>query len=158
MTYREVLRVPLWWALIGLGIALGAAAEIHLGAHGARAVVPYVLLPLLTVVALVVLSRQRVYVEHGVLHVPGARAPLTAFGPAQVLDRKALRLQLGVAARPDAWVVVRPWLTQAVLLPVVDPDDDTPYWLIGTRDPVGLAVALSPVPDGPSEAGRAPSS
>jgi hypothetical protein len=146
VTYREVLRVPGWWVVIGLGIALGTAAEIHLGASGARAVVPYVVLPLLVGVALVALSRKRVYVEQGVLHVPGARAPLTAFGPAQVLDRAALRLQLGVAARPDAWVVVRPWLTQAVLLPVVDPDDDTPYWLVGSRDPVGLAVALSPVP------------
>ncbi|MGZ6791821.1 MAG: DUF3093 family protein [Mycobacteriales bacterium] len=158
MTYREVLRVPLWWAVVALAVAVGAAAEIHLGAHGARAVVPYVVLPLVAVVALVVLSRQRVFVERGVLHVPRARAPLSAFGPAQVLDRQALRLQLGVAARPDAWVVVKPWLTSAVLLPVVDPDDDTPYWLIGTRDPVGLAVALSPVPDGPSAAGRAPSS
>jgi hypothetical protein len=143
MSYREVQRVPLWWAVIGIGVALGAAAEIHLGAHGWRAVVPYVVLPLAVSAGLAGLSRNRVLVEDGVLHVPGARAPLAAFGPAEVLDRAALRLYLGPAAKRDAWVTVRPWLHAAVLLPVTDPDDDTPYWLVGTRDPQALAVAVS---------------
>ena len=89
------------------------------------------------------LSRQRVVVVDDVLHLPGARAPLSAFGPAQVLDRQALRLWRGPRAQRDAWVRVRPWMTTAVLLPVTDPEDDTPYWLIGTRDPVSLAVALT---------------
>ncbi len=146
MTYREVIRVPFWWAAIGIATALGAAAEIHLGARGWRASVPYVVLPLLVLAGLVALSRTRVLVADGVLHVPGARAPLTAFGDAEVLDRAGLRLYLGPAAKRDAWVVVRPWLRQAVLLPVTDPDDDTPYWLVGTRDPQALAVAVSATP------------
>ncbi len=146
MTYREVLRVPVWWAVIGIGTALGAAAEIHLGAQGWRATVPYVVLPLLVLAGLVAVSRKRVLVADGVLHVPGARAPLTAFGDAEVLDRTALRLYLGPAAKRDAWVAVRPWLTQAVLLPVTDPDDDTPYWLVGTRHAQALAVAVSATP------------
>ncbi|MGB8650107.1 MAG: DUF3093 domain-containing protein [Mycobacteriales bacterium] len=149
-TYRERLRVPVWWAVIGLGVALLLAAEVHSGARGWRAVVPYVVALPLVVLGLVWLSRQEVRVQDGVLHVAGARAPLTAFGPAEVLDRDALRLWLGPAAQRDAWVAVRPWLTSAVRLPVTDPDDETPYWLVGTRDPVGLAVALSPVPQSPA--------
>ena len=145
-TYREVQRVPVWWVVIGIGVALGAAAEIHDGADGLRAVVPYAVLPLAVVVGLFALSRKRVLVVDGVLHVPGARAPLSAFGPAEVLDREALRLYLGPAAQRDAWVVVKPWLKQAVLLPVTDPEDDTPYWLVGTRDPQALAVAVSASP------------
>jgi hypothetical protein len=143
VTYREDLRVPAWWFVAGLGIAVGAAAEIDLGQPGLAWKVPYVVLPLLVLAGLWGLSRKRVLVEYGVLHVPGARAPLDAFGAPEVLDRSGLRLYLGPAARPDALVVASPWLKGAVLLPVTDPEDDTPYWLIGSRNPSALAAALS---------------
>lgn len=142
MTYREALRVPTWWFGAGLAIAVGAAAEIDLGRPGLAWKVPYLLLPLAVLALLLGMSRRRVLLEHGVLHVPGARAPLDAFGRPEVLDRDALRLYLGPAARPDAWVVVTPWLRGAVLLPVTDPADDTPYWLVGSRHPEALAAAM----------------
>lgn len=148
MTYREVLRVPIWWALIGLGVAFGSAAEFSDGARGAITVWPWVVLPLIVVVGLVLMSRKRLVVEDGVLHVPGARAPLTIFGPAEVLVREDLRIWMGPRADRNAWIATRPWIKGAVRLPVIDPDDETPYWLVGTRDPVGLAVALSPLPEG----------
>lgn len=143
MTYREVWRVPPWWWLIGLaGAALGALS-VHGGADGWRSVLPYVVLPVVVVISLLALSRQAVVVEDGLLRVPGARAPLSAFGPAEVLDQQALRIWRGPRAQRHAWVCVRPWHKRAVLVPVTDPEDDTPYWLIGSRDPVGLAVALT---------------
>jgi hypothetical protein len=142
-SYRERLVVPLWWVLAALAVAALAAAELHGGAGGLRAVVPYVVLPPLAAVILALLSRKQVRVEDGVLHVPGARAPLTAFGPAEVLDAESLRLWLGPSADATAWVAVPPWARTAVRLPVVDPDDDTPYWLVGTRRPDALAAALT---------------
>jgi hypothetical protein len=147
VSYREVLRVPIWWIVIGLGVALLAAAEIS-QPTSAVAVIPWIVLPGLTLAGLVTLSRKRVLVQDGVLHVAGARAPLTAFGPAEVLARDDLRVWRGPRADRSAWVAVRPWIKGAVRLPVIDPDDETPYWLIGTRDPVGLAVALTPLPEG----------
>jgi hypothetical protein len=146
-THREVLRAPLSWWVVGLGIAGLAAATLHSGAGGWRSVVPYLVLPVCAVAVLVALSRQRIVVADGVLHVPGARAPLTAFGPVEVLDRRALREWRGLRAHRDAWVRVKPWATGAVRLPVTDPDDDTPYWLVGTRHPVDLAVAVTVVRD-----------
>ena len=136
--------VPWWWWLVTLALSGGLAAELHGGAGGWRAVVPYVVVPVLAVAALVWLSRQQVSVRDGVLHVPGARAPVTAFGPPQVLSRKAYRELRGPRAQRDAWVRVRPWFRTGVLLPVVDPEDDTPYWLIGSSDPQRLAAALDP--------------
>jgi hypothetical protein len=56
---------------------------------------------------------------------------------------------MGVRAQRDAWVRVKPWARNAVLLPVDDPDDDTPYWLIGTRRPIDLAVAVAHFPEAP---------
>ena len=37
--------VPWWWWIAGLLLSLGAAAEIHGGADGAQAVLPYVAAP-----------------------------------------------------------------------------------------------------------------
>jgi hypothetical protein len=38
--------------------------------------------------------------------------------------------------------VTRGWLAQSVRVQVEDPEDDTPYWLVGTRRPEQLAAAL----------------
>lgn len=135
--------VPVSWAIVTLAIAVLAAAELHGGAEGWRSVVPYAVLPPLTALGLVLLSRRQIRVEEGVLHVPGARAPVTAFGTAEVLEREALRLWLGPNADAAAWVAVRPWQRTALRLPVTDPEDDTPYWVVGTRRPVALLAALS---------------
>jgi hypothetical protein len=141
--YKERLVVPVWWVLAALTVAGLAAAELHSGAGGWRAVVPYVTLPPLALLAVAVLSRRQVRVADGVLHVPGARAPLSAFGPPEVLEGPALRLWLGPNADPSAWVAVPAWAKAAVRLPVTDPDDDTPYWLVGTRRADALAAALT---------------
>jgi hypothetical protein len=143
LSYRERLVVPGWWAVTALVVAGLAAAELHSGAGGWRAVVPYVVLPPVTVAGLALLSRRQIRVEDRVLHVPGARAPLTAFGPPEVLEGQALRLWLGPNADARAWVAVPAWAHAAVRLPVVDPDDDTPYWLVGTRRPGALVAALA---------------
>jgi hypothetical protein len=140
-TYRERLRAPLSWAVMALGAALLVAVSFQEN--------PLLLvgLPVLGVLGLVVVSRDVLRVEEGVLHVPGARAPVSAFGPAQVLDAKALRQWMGVRAQRDAWVRVKPWARGGVLLPVEDPEDDTPYWLIGSRRPDELAVAVARFPE-----------
>lgn len=135
--------MPVWWVLAALALAGLAAAEIHSGAGGWRAVVPYAVLLPLALLALVPMSRRQIRVEDGVLHVPGARAPLTVFGPPEVVEGQALRLWLGPNADTAAWVVVPSWARAAVRLPVLDPDDDTPYWLVGTRRADALAAALT---------------
>jgi hypothetical protein len=150
VAYEERLVAPWWWWLGGLGVAVLLAAGIHSGAGGARAVVPYVVVPLGAVLLLAVLSRGRVVVADGVLHVPGARAPLTALGTATPLDREAVRQVRGPLADPRAFVSTRPWRTTGVRVAVSDAEDDTPYWLIGTRHPQRLVQALTSRGRGPS--------
>ena len=139
-TYRERLRPPPSWIAITLAGAFLVAVSFQ------EQVVLLVGLPVLGLLALLLLSRDVITVRDDVLHVPGARAPLTAFGPAEVLVGPQLRERMGVRAQRDAWVRVKPWARQGVLLPVVDPEDDTPYWLVGTRRPHDLAVAVARFP------------
>jgi hypothetical protein len=141
-TFRERLWVAPSWVAITLGAAVLIAVSFR------QELLLLVGLPLLAVLLLLWLSRDELRVESGTLRVPGARAPITAFGPAEVLDRAALRQRMGVRADRDAWVRVKPWARSGLLVPVDDPADDTPYWLLGTRRPVDLAVALAHFPEG----------
>ena len=141
--YDERLAVPWWVWPAGLALAVLMAAQLHGGGTGfARAVLPYVVLPPLALAGLLVLSRGRVRVADGVLHVPGARVPLSAVGGVTALDREGTRRLRGPVANPLAYVATRPWLPLAVRVDLADPDDDTPYWLVGTRSPQALAEAL----------------
>lgn len=140
--YEERLVPPpsVWLAV--LGVAGVAAATVHGGAPGWRAVVPYVVLLPVALGVLLHLSRGRVRVADGVLHVPGARIPLDQLGGVTPLDREGTRRLRGPLAQPQAFVATRGWLTGSVRVQVEDPEDDTPYWLVGTRHPRQLAAAL----------------
>ena len=142
-TYDERWRAPLRVWAAALVVALVAAATLHGGADGiARAVVPYVVLVGGAVLALLLSSRGRVRVVDGVLQVPGARIPLDQLGGVRALDREGTRQVRGPLAQPQAFLATRSWLPQSVQVQVEDPEDDTPYWLISTRDPDALAAAL----------------
>jgi hypothetical protein len=143
VAYEERLVVPWWWFLSGLGLAALVAAELHSGAPGTRAVLPYAILLPLTVVLLAYGSRGRITVRDGVLHVPGARIPVVHLADGAVLDRESLRRQTGPMADRRSFLVSRPWLHTAVRVMVTDPEDVTPYWVVGTRHPEKLLAALT---------------
>jgi hypothetical protein len=140
--YRERWIVPLVWWPCALGLATLVAAELHSGAPGVRAWLPYTVLLPLTAVLLALGSRGRITVVDGVLHVPGARIPITQLKDGVTLDRESFRVQTGPMADPRAFVVSRPWLHTAVRLTVDDADDPTPYWVVGTRRPAQLLEAM----------------
>jgi len=140
--FDEARTAPLLWWAAGLGLSVLIAAAVHSGFGGARAVVPYVVVPALVLGGLAMASRGRVRVVGDVLHVPGARIPLEFVGGSTPLDRTSVRQVMGPLAEPRAFVSTRPWLPGAVRLQVEDPEDDTPYWLIGSRDPARLAQVL----------------
>lgn len=142
LTYEERWTAPAWVWAAALVLALVSAATLHAGAGGARAVVPYALLVPLAVVAVLRASRGRVRVADGVLHVPGARVRLDQLGGVRVLDREGTRRLRGPLAQPRAFVATRGWLGSSVQVQVEDPQDDTPYWLVGSRRPDLLAAAL----------------
>lgn len=149
--HRERLSLPWWWWLAGLGAAALLATEIWLGAQGVRAWLPFVVLLPATAAALWWLSRLQVGVIDNELRVDDARLPVTFVADAIALDANGRREVLGVGADPLAFVVQRPWISQAVQVVLNDPADPTPYWVISTRHPVRLAQAILTARDAASD-------
>lgn len=141
--FDERLRAPIWLWVAVLAIATTSAITLHGGATGVRAVVPYVVLLPVAVAGLLTVSRGRVQLTGGVLHVPGARIAVDRLGAVTPLSREGTRRMRGPLAEPRALVVTRAWLTRAVRIDLDDALDDTPYWLVGTRHPERLAAALA---------------
>lgn len=92
--------------------------------------------------AAAVLTTPRVEVERGTLHAGTARIPVRLLAAPRVLDRAALRTELGPALDARAFVCLRAWIGTAVRVEVRDPQDPTPYWIVSTRRPHDLVAAL----------------
>ncbi|MEU0873777.1 DUF3093 domain-containing protein [Nocardia brasiliensis] len=145
--YRERLWVPLWWWPVAFAVTGLLAAEIHMGAPGLRAWLPYVLLFPVPVWVLLWLSRHRVEVapdSSGTLELRADRAhlPVNFVARAAVVAHTAKSAALGRQLDPAAYVQHRPWIGPMVLLVLDDPDDPTPYWLVSTRRPERVLAAL----------------
>ncbi|OZC89432.1 hypothetical protein CH282_05645 [Rhodococcus sp. 06-418-1B] len=148
MVHSEKLWVPLWWWPVAVAVGVLLAAEVHMGAPGLRAWLPYVLVLPFPIWALIWLSRMRVEVERdaagdGELRVGKAHLPLDAIARAAVVPATAKSAALGRQLDPLAFVQHRTWVKQMVLVVLDDPDDPTPYWLVSTSRPDALVSALT---------------
>lgn len=145
--YSERLWVPWWWWPLAFAVTGLLAAEIHMGAPGLRAWLPYVLLFPVPVWVLLWLSRHRVEVAPDAsgtpeLRVDRAHLPVTFVSRATTVAPTAKSAALGRQLDPAAYVQHRPWVGTMVLLVLDDPDDPTPYWLVSTRRPARVLAAL----------------
>jgi hypothetical protein len=140
--FDERLSVPLWWYLPALGLAVLLGAEVHMGYPGIRSWIGYAITIPLCLGAMVWLSRVRVQVADGELRAGEARLPLRHVGQVDVVPRAGKQVALGPELDPAAHLVNRAWVGPVVRIEVTDPDDDTPYWIVSTRDPDALVAAL----------------
>lgn len=140
--YAERLVLPWWLWAPALGLAALLAAEVHLGAGGVRAWLPYAVLLPLAAGGLWWAGRLPVAVRDGELRVDDARLPVGVIDRVVPLDAAGKREILGPAAHPLAFVVQRPWIAGAVQVVLDDPADPTPYWVVSTRHAQRLAAAL----------------
>jgi hypothetical protein len=72
-------------------------------------------------------------------------------GAPVALDAADTRRRAGVDADARAYLLLRPYLKRAVMVPVDDPADPTPYWLVSTRRPDELVAALDAAASGRDE-------
>ncbi len=140
--YAERLWVPWWSWPIALGMVGLLAAEVYLGRSSSFAWIPYAVLLPLTAAALLALGRLRVRVGDGEFRVDDAHIPVTYIAEINTLDAGAKRALLGPLSERDVFVVQRPWISGGVRVVIDDPADPTPYWVISSRRPAALAIAL----------------
>jgi len=140
--YDERLRVPLrWWVQATMLLACLWLAFVVAMPFWAALTLTGVLV-LLVLGLLLWAGSVRVRVSDGVLHAGRAHIDVGLLGAPEQLDAVGTRRALGVDADARAYLVTRPYLKRSVLLPVEDPRDPTPYWLVSTRHPDRLAAAL----------------
>jgi hypothetical protein len=141
--YAERLGVPLRWWAQGVMLLATFWLAFVVAIPGA---LPWVLTGALGALLVLVLGSYgsaRLTVSGGQFLAGRARIGLEHLGPAVALDAEATRLAMGSEADARAFLVLRPYLKRAVRVPVTDPADPTPYWLVGSRHPDALAGALN---------------
>ena len=141
--YDERLHVPLrWWALatmfwasVLLAFLVAVPAGVALGFCG--------FLVALNVALFVSYGSARLCVVDGHFRAGRAEIPVRLLEHPEPLEASEAKRVAGVEADARAYLLLRPYLSRAVRVAVVDPADPTPYWLVGTRHPGRLAAALS---------------
>jgi hypothetical protein len=141
--YRERLGVPATWWLVAalcvvmLGTTLWAGLSIIVGAA------VYLVLGGACAAGLLAWGALTIEVADGELRVGSRCLPLGQVGQVTALDRAQTRALRGPRANPEAYLLVRPYLPEAVYIEVVGQPADRPYWLIASRRPDELAAAVS---------------
>ena len=145
-SYSERLHVPLrWWALATMFLATVLIA--FLVATPAWVACSVTAVMVAGTVALFLGyggARVRVDANSDVaeLHAGRAHIPVALLGVPVALDAAASRRLAGVDADARAYLLLRPYVSRSVHVPVQDPADPTPYWLVSSRRPDRLVAAL----------------
>jgi hypothetical protein len=115
-----VVALPVWVATLSAGVLAAATYALFLWVGSAQ-----------------------VSVADGVLRAGRAHVEVVHLGEPATLDKEQTRRVLGVEADARAFLLTRPYLKRALRVPLHDPADPTPYWLISTRHPRRLGAALA---------------
>jgi len=141
--YRERLRAPWSWWLLGPAVIVLLGAELAAGLGWPAVAAIYAVLVGGWAALLLSWGRPRVEVTGGELVAGGTRLALAAAGEVRALDRAQTRAISGPRADPAAFSLIRPYLREAVYVEVTDPAAGPPYWVVGTRHPAALAAAIN---------------
>jgi len=141
LPYRERLWPgPLGWFLVAVAAVVGGVA---LTPVGRGAMLAGGLVTLVVAVGGAVRTTASVEVRDGELVAGRARIPVRLLGEPVALDRAEVLAALGPGSDARDFVLLRSWLPGAVVVPVHDPADPTPRWLVSSRHAADLAAAIT---------------
>jgi hypothetical protein len=146
--YVERLSVPFrWWAL---AVMFWATVLVAFLVAAPTLVSVGVVATLMAATAAFFLTwgGAQVAVVEESFHAGRARIPVGLLAEAEALGEDAARRAVGVDADARAYLLLRPYVSRAVRVQVVDPDDPTPYWVVATRHPEALAACLNAAAQG----------
>jgi len=141
--HQERLSVPLrWWVQGTMLVATLFLALVVALPWPVASGITVVLLGALAA-ALTSYGSPRVVVTTTELRCGRAHVAARHLGTPQPLDAHQTRRAAGPEADARAFLLLRPYLRRAVRVPITDPDDPTPYWLVSSRRPDRLAAAVT---------------
>lgn len=92
---------------------------------------------------LLVLASPTVVVSDGVLTAGRARIETSLLGEAVPFEGAEATLERGQKLDARAWLLIRGWIAPVVRIPLTDPTDPSPYWLVSSRRPQKMAAAIN---------------
>jgi hypothetical protein len=139
--YREKLW-PNAWAFLVTALVIPASilvlVPISLFAGIATAIILYG-----GCVFLLILAAPVVAVRNGELIAGPAKISTELLGEALVYEKSEATQERGPRLDARAWLLIRGWIDPIVRVPIVDPTDPAPYWVISSRRPKELAAAIN---------------
>ena len=140
MSWQERLWPSVWLApvvlLLGIGFGLVTAP------YGSGLAVTVAVVATLALGGMLLATATTLSVSDGVFRAGRARIPVDLLGGPEVLDADGMRHACGPGLDARAYLCLRGWISAGVRVPVLDPRDPAPYWLVSSRRPAELAEAL----------------
>jgi hypothetical protein len=141
-SYTEQLRAPAGVWILGMFTAFLFATMAWAGFDVLAAIASYAVICGGCAAVLLAWGHATVEVSDGELRAGAVTLPLAMAGEVAALDEAGTRAMRGPNANPQAYLLSRPYLKQAVYVEVIGEHQNRPYWLIGTRRPAELAAAI----------------
>ncbi len=139
--YREKLW-PSLWVFIATALVIPASilvfAPISMPAGIATGLVLYA-----GCLFLLTLASPVIRVSDGTLTAGPAEISTSLLGEAVPYEKTEATKQRGTELDARAWLLIRGWVQPVVRIPVEDPSDRAPYWILSTRHPQELAAAIN---------------
>lgn len=137
----------MWWWVALVAVTLIVVAQAVLVEARWWVWLLAVVVPVLLGWLFLTVGSERIEVEAdgqggGTLYAGRARLPFDAISRTAVVPATAKQAAMGRQLDPEAFVVHRGYIPTMVIVVLDDPMDPTPYWLLSTRYPEGLAAAL----------------
>lgn len=146
--YRERLRVPLRWWVQGTMLVATFWLAFVVAMPAIWAWTATLVLLLIMAGLFMGYGSPVVEVADGWLRAGRARISGEHMGSVWALDADETRRTAGVQADARAYLLLRPYLKNAVKVEIADPADPAPYWLLNSRHPEVLAAALQGIARG----------
>ncbi len=138
--YRERL-MPTVWMYIFIALVLPATLLVFLPISPPVGVAVAVLLYLGAIGSLIY-TAPVIAVDGGEFRAGRARIPVSLLGEPVAFTDEEATLERGRRLDARAYLCIRGWVKPVVRVPVTDPADPAPYWLVSTRTPQKLIAAI----------------
>lgn len=138
--YRERLS-PSLWAIVSAAVVAPMAALVLAPLNATVSLFAGVVVAV-AVVAFMISGAPLVEVRDGELRAGRAHIALRLLGEPTGVTGDDSRAARGPGLDPRSWHVIRGGIDGLIIVPVEDPDDPTPSWVISTRTPDRLAAAI----------------